>query len=233
MKKFLPLLFAVAVVFAACGTASAKLPRDYAEFKARYQKEGRTMEGAAHLYFEAVFCYMNEAARAEASKMIRYAMYLSMPFEQSNNYRTFAERLKDESCHYIFRSFAVGATPENSYKMSPDNFKLEFISKRKESDFTHLYLRSSGADSPRSIWMQERDGLWYVINNAGTYAEVRPPKSAEDTRKNAHDADFDAPSPPATGKNGEESGVQNDSSGSPDMGDTDDAEEDFWIMPGD
>ncbi len=194
MKKISVFALLVVLTLAvACGTALANLPRDYQEFKARYDREGRTMEGAAKLYFEAVFCYLNEDTRAEASKMIRYAMYLSMPLERSTNYATFVDRLKDESYHYIFRSFAVGATPENNYRMSPDNFKLDFVSKRKESDFTYLFLRSSGADSPRGIWMQEHDGLWYTINNASTYAQVREPRSAADARRNAHDADYDAP----------------------------------------
>lgn len=179
------------VLFLGVTAASARLPVDYQEFKARYQEEGRTMEGAAHLYFEAIFSYMNENMRGEASKMLRYSMYLPMPIEKSNSHRTFVDRLKDESFHYIFRSFASGTSPENSYSMSPDDFTLDIVSKRKETDYTQLFLRSSGADSPRSVWMQERDGLWYVINNSGTYSEVRPPKSALDARKNAHDADYD------------------------------------------
>ncbi len=181
----------ITALFLGVTAASARLPVDYQEFKARYQEEGRTMEGAAHLYFEAIFSYFNENTRGEASKMLRYSMYLPMPIEKSNSHRTFVDRLKDESFHYIFRSFASGTSPENSYSMSPDDFTLNIVSKRKETDYTQLFLRSSGADSPRSVWMQERDGLWYVINNSGTYSEVRPPKSALDARKNAHDADYD------------------------------------------
>lgn len=68
-----------ALLFGVYGEAMAALPKDYREFKARYQEEGRTMEGAAHLYFEAVFSYLNESTRAEGAKMLRYAMYLPMP----------------------------------------------------------------------------------------------------------------------------------------------------------
>lgn len=191
-KYFLCALLITAALFLSFGEAEAKLPRDYQEFKARYQTKGKTMEGAAHLYFEAVFCYLNEETRDEASKMLRYAMYLPLPLEQSNNNRTFVSRMKDPSFHYIFRSFAAGTSPENSYAMSPDDFKLIFTSKRPESDFYHLFVRSTGADSPRSIWMQKKDGLWYVINNASTYAEVRKPAAAK-VSKHAHDADYDEP----------------------------------------
>jgi len=190
-KYLLGGLLALAALFGAYGEASAGLPRDFQEFRARYQQEGRTMEGAAKLYFEAVFSYMNEATRDEASKMLRYAMYMPMPIERSSNARTFVNRLRDESYHHIFRSFAVGTSPENSYAMSPDNFELDFVSRRRESDYTILSLRSSGADSPRGVWMKEYDGLWYMINNASTYVGVRPPQSAAAARRNAHDADFD------------------------------------------
>ena len=190
MKKtafFVLLAFTVLVA----AQAQAGLPATYQEFKARYQTEGRTMEGAAHLYFEAVFCYMNKASRPEASKMLRYAMYLPMVLEESHSYSTFVSRLKDPTYHYIFRSFVVGTSPENSYKIDPNNFKLDIAYKRQESDFFHLGIRSSGADSTRSIWMQQHDDLWYVVNNAATYAQVRAPKDSLDSRRNRHDADYD------------------------------------------
>jgi len=192
MKKLLLAGFLVlTALFMIHGKASAKLPRDFQEFKARYQTEGRSMEGAAHMYFEAVFSYLDKETRSEASKMLRYAMYNPAPIENSSYFATFVERLKDESHHHIFRSFAVGATPENNYRMSPDNFKLDIVSKRKESDFTNLFIRSGGADNLRGVWMQEHDGLWYMINNASTYVGVKPPKSAVDAKRNAHDADYD------------------------------------------
>ena len=184
-------LLALLVIAAACGVAEAKLPRDFQEFKERYQTEGRTIVGAAHLYFEAVFRYFDAGARDEASKMLRYAMYLSMPLEQSNSYATFVDRLKNQEHHHIFRSFAAGTSPENSYAMSPYDFKLSIVSKEKRQDYTVLTLRSSGADHPRGVWMQENDGLWYMTNNANTYMGVRDPKSAVDARRNAHDADYD------------------------------------------
>ncbi|NLB83534.1 MAG: hypothetical protein GX791_04735 [Synergistaceae bacterium] len=213
MKKILLWALVVgAVLFGVYGEARAKLPQNYSEFKARYQSEGRTMEGAAHLYFEAVFSYLNENTRGEASKMLRYAMYLPMPLEQSNSYKTFVERMKPSEFHYIFRSFSEGTSPETSYAMSPDNFKLKIVSTRKESDFIQLFLRSSGADSPRSIWMQEHDGLWYTINNASTYSQVREPKAATDARRNAHDADYDVLLPkPAKEKTNQEDSNKKDS----------------------
>jgi len=193
MKKSL-IFVILALIVSVATPAKAVLPVTFQEFKDRYQTEGRTMDGAAHLYFEAVFCYMNEATRPEASKMLRYAMYQpNSEIEKSQNYGTFMSRLKDPAYHYIFRSFVAGTSPENSYSMNPDNFRLNIVSSRAESDFHRLYLKSTGADSDRNIWMRQHDGLWYVINNASTYAQVREPKQASDARKSAHDADHDQP----------------------------------------
>ena len=196
LKKLSTVLVLSALFLAVGGEAWAALPRDYQEFKARYQKEGRTPEGAVKLYFEAVFCYINEATRAEGSKMVRYALHYDRPIEQSRNLATFAERLRDPERQHIFRSFAEGTSPENDYRMSPDNFNLVVTRKTQEQGYLRLFLRSSGADSPRPVWVKEFDGLWYTINNSSTYLEVRPPKAFIDRTKNAHDADYDAAETP-------------------------------------
>ena len=195
--KKLSTVLALSVLFLAVGgEAWAALPRNYQEFKARYQQEGRTPEGAVKLYFEAVFCYIDEATRAEGSKMVRYALHYDRPIEQSYNLATFVERLRDPEMHYIFRGFAEGTSPENDYRMSPDNFNLVVTRKVQEQGYLRVFLHHSGADSPRVVWMQEFDGLWYMINNASTYVQARPPKAFTDRTKNAHDADYDASETP-------------------------------------
>lgn len=177
-----------------CTAAQAKLPKTYKEFKARYQTEGRTIEGAVKLYFEGVFAFMNEETRKEGGKMLRYAMYSDRAIERSTYYATFVERMKDPDYNYAFRSYAEGATPENNYSMSPDNFGIMYAGKpvKDPGGFYRVPLESSGADNPRIIWVKKYDdGLWYVINNAATYVQVKEPKSIQIKRSHAHDADFD------------------------------------------
>lgn len=192
MKKS-PLSLSLLVLSAALysHTAQAELPRDYQEFKARYQQQARTPEGALKLYFEAVFCYINETTRSEGAKMLRYAMHVDRPLEQARSYTTFIERMRDPDENHVFRSFAAGTSPQNGYHMSPDNFELMIVRRASETDYLALYLHSSGADSQRGVWMKEYGGLWYTINNAGTYSQVRAPQSQIERHKNAHDADFD------------------------------------------
>ncbi|MBQ7559975.1 MAG: hypothetical protein IJT20_06990 [Synergistaceae bacterium] len=191
MKK---ITFAILFALMLNSAAYAKLPATYKEFKARYQIEGKTIEGAVKLYFEGVFVFMNEATRKEGGKMLRYAMHSDRPIERSTFYATFVERMKDLDYNYMFRSYAEGATPENDYKMSPDNFEIMYAGNpvKDPGGFLRVPLESSGADSPRIIWVKKfDDGLWYVINNAATYVQVREPKAVQIKRSHSHDADFD------------------------------------------
>lgn len=172
------------------------LPSTYADFKARCQTVAVTPEGAVKMYFDAVFCYLDPNRRAEATKMLRYIMHTDGNWEGSQRYVTFIRRLKDPSFHYIFRSFASGTTPENGYRMSPDDYGLVFSKKDRQEDYVRVFLRSSGADSDRRVWVKQYpDGFWYVINNADTYAKVRDPAASD--MNNSHDADFDTASPVA------------------------------------
>ena len=190
MKK---IIIAVLLALVLNSAAYAKLPATYKEFKARYQTEGKTIEGAVKLYFEAVFAFINENTRKEAGKMLRYALYSDRPIERSTYYATFVERMKDPDYNFMFRSYAEGATPENDYAMSPDDFEIMYAREpfKDPGGYMRVPLESSGSDSERIIWVKNIDGLWYVINNAATYVQVKDPKHVTDKKKRAHDADFD------------------------------------------
>ena len=165
-------------------------PANFQAFKDRYQTVGTSPEGAVRMYFDALYSYIDPARKAEGAKMLRYSLHEGKNWEKSPALATFAGRLKDPSFHYIFRSFAEGASPENSYAMNPDDYRLMFAGSRQESDYLQISVWSSGADSPRPLHVRQfEDGLWYVINNHGTYTEVRKP--ANQIRTGGHDADQD------------------------------------------
>lgn len=205
-RTFALFLLSMSICLASCALSVAPgnaapsqgLPSTYADFKERCRAAAVTPEGAVKMYFDAVFCYLDPARRAEASKMLRYIMHTDANWEGNQRHVTFLRRLKDPSLHYIFRSFAAGTSPENGYRMSPDAYQLVFTRKDRQQDYIRVFLRSSGADSDRRVWVKQySDGFWYVINNADTYAKVRDP--AVSGMSNSHDADFDvaAPAPQA------------------------------------
>lgn len=179
------------VFFVAAEPASAALPKTFSQFKARYAKEARTPEGAIKLYFDAVFAFIDSNTRAEGTNMLRYSLRLNKGWEKGPNNQTFVNRMKNPSYEYIFRSFAVGATPENNYSMNKDKYKINIIKKwtGHPSGDLQITLQSGGADSPRAVYLQKEGDLWFMVNNAGTYADVRRPVKGKD--KPAYDADFD------------------------------------------
>lgn len=165
-------------------------PATFQAFKDRYRDVGTSPEGAVRMYFDALYSYIEPARKEEGSKMLRYSLHEGRNWERSPALATFVSRLNDSSYHYIFRSFAEGTSPENSYSMNPDNYRLMFANSRQETDYVYVSIRSSGADSPRPLHVQQfEDGLWYVINNHGTYSDVRKP--ANQIRRGGHDADLD------------------------------------------
>ena len=166
------------------------LPANYAEFRDRCQTACQSPYGAAKMYFDAVFCYMDKSKRSEASKMLRFIMHGDAGWERSPYYSTFVERLRNKRYHHIFRSFAEGTSPENDYSMDPNNYQLMMGELVEEQGYLRLFLYSSGSDSARPIWVKQfDDGLWYVINNAGTYSGVREPYGAKNHY--SHDASYD------------------------------------------
>lgn len=192
MKKlFVKLIFTLMLPILACSWASAETFTDYKSFKARYQEAAQTPYGALEMHFAAIFSYINPDNRAEAGKMLRYSMHYNMPIERSRNHATFLERMKDPSYNFVFRSYYKGSSPENNYHVDFDSAQLNVVSKRNSEDYLKLALQSSGADSPRLVWLRQHDGLWYVENNSSIYSQIRKPKQMLDQKKNSHDADYD------------------------------------------
>ena len=166
------------------------LPANYAEFRDRCQSACQSPYGAAKMFFDAVFCYMDPSTRSEGSKMLRFVMHEKQGWERSPNFSLFAQRMRDTKYQHIFRSFAEGTSPENDYSMDPNSYQLMMGELVESTGYMRLFLYSSGSDSARPIWVKQfDDGLWYVINVVSTYAGVREPYSTKNHY--GHDATYD------------------------------------------
>ena len=147
-------------------TAMAKLPSSMEEYKARYEKEAKTPEGAAKLWFEAVFLYQNAETKSLGRKML---------LDRNSGYAKMVERIKNNP--EIFRSFCAGSSPSNGYKADIENCELTVTSTREEAENTFaVFLKSSGADSPRPMKLTQVDGLWKASSVSSLYLQVQPAK---------------------------------------------------------
>lgn len=157
-------------------TASAKLPSSMDEYRARYASEAKTPEGAAKLWFEAVFLYQNDETKSLGRQMLLDIMK-SLPddFDRNSGYAKMVERIKNNP--EIFRSFCAGSSPSNNYKADVDNCELTVTSSREEAENTYaVFLKSSGADSPRPMKLTQVDGLWKASSVSSLYLQVQPAK---------------------------------------------------------
>jgi hypothetical protein len=172
MRRRLTVLMAAATL-AWAGLAHAKLPRDVDEFRERLAKEAVKPEGAAKLWFEAIYVYAKDASRDEGRKMLALLM-LDEKWEK-NTY--FVDRMRTKP--HIYRSYAKGSTPENRYAMDPDSFALVVASSAKDKFREHgwrLTLKSGGDDEPRPlVLVKGTDNLWRIQAYNEVYGDIKPP----------------------------------------------------------
>jgi hypothetical protein len=180
-----PICFALALTFFA-GLAVAQLPSSLEEFKARAAVEAKDPEKAVKLWFDAVFVYMTKDKELGASLITE--MMKDKNWRTAMRYKYFVERLN--GAQHIFRSYAVGATPENDYAMDPENYQLDVtvvsrkpFADKAEGEFVKLRLVSGGAVSPRPATVEQNSkGEYKLYEIGGLYTEVRLPKG-QDKRK--------------------------------------------------
>ncbi|MBO7519446.1 MAG: hypothetical protein J6T73_01590 [Clostridia bacterium] len=84
---------------------------------------------------------------------------------------------------YILRSYLGGTSPDNSYTPAvPYTVEItEYANSRENAGYVRLYLKSSGADSPRPLTFRQKPstGEWFLWEFEGILAGIRTPK-AED-----------------------------------------------------
>lgn len=160
-----------------------KLPASLDEMKQQHVLLGTEPQGAVKCFLDAVFVYMNEETRDQGREMLQYLAIPLMDHDEWDTMaanRLFKERMARPEYNHIWRSYAKGATPENGYQMDPNNWELNFERiHRHDNDTrgTQVYLRSSGADNPRVVYVKQStsSGLWYLNIWHSLFVGVKPP----------------------------------------------------------
>ena len=153
--------------------AEAALPRTVDEFRQRVADDARDPQGAMHLFFEALFVYLSpDADRSAAGGQM---IDLICADERWRRNDLFLSQLRHKP--YIFRSYCRGTSPENDYRMDPDNFELLFgrLLDERERECI-LEMRSTGASRVRPVRLIRRDGHWWVQGYGNLYEGVTPPQ---------------------------------------------------------
>lgn len=90
------------------------------------------------------------------------------------------ERLRGKE--YLPSSYFVGTSPENGYKLTrPYTVIISTVpTSFDESGYVKLYLKSSGADSPRPIQIRKKEssGQWFLWDQM-LLSDIRVPASSD------------------------------------------------------
>ncbi|MBE6834696.1 MAG: hypothetical protein E7515_00410 [Ruminococcaceae bacterium] len=99
----------------------------------------------------------------DVEKTIEMINYLKGPAELSNLEKQFLrDRLVEKA--YVSRSYFKGTSPQNDYAL-PDTLEIEVSDNPYSYDnegYAVLYLKSSGADSPRQVKLRRKGDNWYL-----------------------------------------------------------------------
>lgn len=161
---------------------AAEPPTSTEDFDKRYAEEGKTPDGALKLWFDGIFLYHDKATRPLG---IHILTQTTADFEGATDWETrssaatFVTRMRNASEMHIFRSYAQGTSPDNSYEMNVKDYQLNIVSSSTDqySEKYAIKLISSGADNPRIVYLIQntKTGLWRVQSFSSVYLGVRKP----------------------------------------------------------
>ena len=169
---------------AVVAVAHAELPKTLEEFQAQVGAQANDPKLAVRLFMDGIHVYLSgekDLGKQFIMEMSRYKEW------NESQHRMLLERM--DSMPHIYRSYAEGATPENHYEMDPQSYELVYSGEvnlkpyddKPEGDFAKLFIRSGGADAPRSLTLQRNNaGLYKVYEFSSLNLDIRPPKAAPD-----------------------------------------------------
>ncbi len=156
------------------GEATARVDGSILE---RHQKLGTNPKDAIGLWLEAaVRAQANEQQGWDALKELTLPLRNEANWQKLSSNRYFVDRIKNQNP--AFRSFFVGATPENGYSINLSDLRIDIAYEGdKDVRGRKFMLKSSGASMPRPIYLKKstKSGLFYVEEYSSMYVDVMPP----------------------------------------------------------
>ena len=143
----------------------AEPPVTKADFDRLYQEHGKTPEGAAVAFLAAVLLWQKDADLARECLLEVLSPTCRGPAGRMSTavriqLRAFARR------PHVARSYIVGATPANNYRMPPPPYRVAFAPNERSMispDRAKVFMVSSGASRPRPVVLTPGPkGLWQI-----------------------------------------------------------------------
>ena len=143
----------------------------------RHAKLGKEPDDAIALWLEAAIRAQN--GEQEGFKALGE---LTIPLKDSKGWEShgantyFMKAIKENNP--AFRSFIVGATPENNCKVDLDNIRIAVAYEGpRDARGRKFMLETTGSSMPRPIYVQQStvSELYYIKEYSSMYVDVKPP----------------------------------------------------------
>ena len=152
------------------------VPTTSEEFSALPQNDLSKPENTCTMFLLALALYLKDSnAGVAALNTLRGPRPLS-----NYDIQFLRDRLRGKS--YLPLAYFDGATPENNYVPS-NPLTLEVIADSRPQDigegYLRLFLKTTGADSPRPIKLRQKGNSWYLWEYSSILSGIRIPSEAD------------------------------------------------------
>ena len=153
-----------------------RIPATLDELKALPEASLKEPEFGAALFVAAMMNYKDDPATA-----ISMLEFLKGPAGVSEYEKQFIKDRLSDGKEYVVRSYFAGTSPENDYTPSvPYSVTPERELSFEENGRARIFMKSSGADSPRMIKMRLKasTGEWFIEEEL-ILSDIRIPKNMD------------------------------------------------------
>ena len=153
-----------------------RIPATLDELKALPEASLKQPEFGAALFVAAMMNYKDDPAAA-----ISMLEFLKGPAGVSEYEKQFIKDRLSDGKDYVVRSYFAGTSPENDYTPSvPYSVTPERDLSFEENGRARIFMKSSGADSPRMIKMRLKasTGEWFIEEEL-ILSDIRIPKNMD------------------------------------------------------
>lgn len=153
-----------------------RIPATLDELKALPEASLKEPEFGAALFVAAMMNYKDDPAAA-----ISMLEFLKGPAGVSEYEKQFIRDRLSDGKEYVVRSYFAGTSPENNYMPSvPFTVTSEKDAASEQDGRVRVFMRSSGADSPRMIKMRLKasTGEWFIEEEM-ILSDIRIPKDMD------------------------------------------------------
>ena len=154
----------------------SSVPTTSKEFSALPQNDLSKPENTCVMFLLALALYLKDSdAGVAALNTLRGPRPLS-----NYDIQFLRDRLRGKS--YLPLAYFDGATPANNYVPSTP-LTLEVIADSRPQDieegYLRLFLKTTGADSPRPIKLRQKGDFWYLWEYSSILSGIRIPSEAD------------------------------------------------------